>query len=556
MDWSAVTIIICVDVLMAMSLFLPLVIDVFFLLPIGAMAVSAYAFGYFSHKGPSWWLVALLAVLAGGATALVGGAFVIRMRSFAAAIATLAMVEIIQNFFVNFTPTGGAEGLTGVPLISTLWLVLALTVVAIAVLSFWYFSRSGVKARATGNDEVAAECSGINTRMVRLGVYGASGLLAGLGGILSVGYTGYVSPNQFGFDALNSYLVPAIFGGLGSPVGPVIGGMVTTGIPQFVVSLQNYAVLISAAVVLTLIVVRRGGLVTRSRTAERLVAVSWKRGGRRKEDWDKAGDAGAALKVEGLRKRFSGVTAVADVSFRANPGEMMAIIGPNGAGKTTLLNLLTGVEPFDSGRVEIDGRAVRVMPPHRAARLGVVRTFQNLRLFSNLLVGDNISARSPIRRAKAGAAQAGVDGLFAARIQSLPYGIQRRVEIARALALKPRLLLLDEPTAGMTAEESDDIAALLRHLRQKGLTIIVVEHNLRFIMGLVDRVLVLDHGEVLALGTPQEVQSDPEVLKAYFGVADAGDPPSAQSAEPGELVRPTVAAPGMTKPVSPKGDRP
>lgn len=543
MDWSAVTILVCIDVVMATSLFLPLVTDVFFLMPIGAMAVSSYAFGYLNQKMSAVWLVAVIAVVAGGLIASVGGAFVIRMRGFAAAIATLAMVEIIQNFFVGFKPTGGAEGLTGVPLVSTFSIVLSVTLVALAAVGVWYFSPLGIKARATGDDEVAAESAGINTRSLRLSIYAASGLLGGLGGVLSAGYTGYVSPDQFGFAALNNYLIPAIFGGLGSPVGPVVGGAVTTGIPQFVVSLQQYSLLISSVVLLLLIVLRRGGLIKRSRAAEHLMAFRWRR-----SQGTGAGDAvpaafdGAALQVVSVSKKFSGVAAVADASFDVRKGEVLAIIGPNGAGKTTLLNILSGVETADAGRIEVDGRPARVAPAHRAARLGIARTFQNLRLFRELLVGDNVAAGATFRTAKEAAARVGVDRIAAERVASLPYGLQRRVEFARAIATRPRLLLLDEPTAGMTAKESDEVSLLLQGLRGQGLTIILVEHNLRFIMGLVDRVLVLDSGQVIAIGEPHEVQHDPNVRAAYFGIAEGADDATSVLRDPKQATIPVRGA--------------
>ncbi len=247
------------------------------------------------------------------------------------------------------------------------------------------------------------------------------------------------------------------------------------------------------------------------------------------------------LHISGLRKNFGGVPALQEVSFDLAPGQLTALIGPNGAGKTTLLNCLSGVLPPDQGTIWFKGADLAGLPAHRVARLGIARTFQNLRLFPRLSVLDNVlcgltvqakdslwqallrppGLRHQERRLKLLALEAldmfGLTGKMDLPAGVLPYGDKKRVELARVFVSQPVLALLDEPVAGLNPEETAEIAGLLRQLRQKGKTMLLVEHDMELVMGVADQVVVLDGGKLIASGSPEEIRVNPLVLEAYLG---------------------------------------
>jgi branched-chain amino acid transport system ATP-binding protein len=250
----------------------------------------------------------------------------------------------------------------------------------------------------------------------------------------------------------------------------------------------------------------------------------------------------AILDVRACTKRFGGLVAVRNLTMSLNHGDLYGLIGPNGAGKTTIFNLMTGVYTPDEGSIELDGKAIHKQKPSTIARLGMSRTFQNIRLFRSMTVLENVTLARHMRkkqglldaimrtdRLKEEESSIGHDALELLKIfnldkragetaVNLPYGSQRRLEIARALATNPKVLLLDEPAAGMNPQESIELMHLIRSIRDKfQITVLLVEHNMKVVMGVCEKIQVIDYGETIALGTPKEIQGNPKVIEAYLG---------------------------------------
>jgi len=452
-------------------------------------------------------------------------------------------------------------------------------------------SKTGRAWNALREDETAAACMGVNVRRYRVSAFVTAAAIAGFAGALFASWQGAVFPQNFTMSETIALYCMAILGGIRSIPGIMLGVLILQVLPEVLRAYSIYRMLIYGFALVLLAVFRPQGLIGQG---ERLVGIgrrplpdsrtstqSWTRSsaGRIRARIDIQADTDAGIEVEaapvlaaapgptrtpvleasGLSCNFGGLAAASNVSFKACAGEILGLIGPNGAGKTTLFNLITGLVKPSAGEVRIQGQAATGLDPHRVASLGVARTFQHIRLFEtqsvleNVLAGCHLQGRSNVLGALArSTAHANQEAQAVARarealalvdtsllmreaslVRHLSYPDRRRVEVARAIATGAKLLLLDEPAAGMTPEEITTMVDEIVALRDQGYTIVVIEHHMDLIAAACDRVIAIDHGEVIAAGAPPEVAANPEVIRAYLGSPQTASAPISTSADAG-----------------------
>jgi len=407
-------------------------------------------------------------------------------------------------------------------------------------------SSFGRKIQAIKHSELAASAVGVRVHRDKVAVFTLSAGFAGLGGALFAHQQNYINPDNFTFFDSVFFLLAVLFGGAGTLLGSVVGAAVLTLLPEFLHDFDHYRLIVySVIILLTLYFLPRGVCGTlfpdRGAVPAELPGRSPSPGGIALAPRPPRDATVPLLEARGLRKAFGGVQAVADVSLAVAPGTIHALIGPNGSGKTTLLNAVSGVYLAEAGEIRWAGAPVRFLSPDQAARAGMARTFQTVRLFGGMTVLEHVlvgferryrtglwhamlrsgRARREHREVLAHArdllAFVGLAGFEHVPASSLPYGHRRLVEIARALAVEPDLLLLDEPAAGLIAEEIGALDRLIVQLRGAGITVLLVEHHMDLVMSISDRVTVLNYGRVIAEGSPTEVQADGRVIEAYLG---------------------------------------
>jgi branched-chain amino acid transport system permease protein len=540
-------------------------------------AVGAYTHSILLTK---YQVPGLLAVVAGVAAAMVVAMLVglplLRLRGHFLALATLGLGIIVSVVVRELEITGGTSGIFGIPKpefngrvydspAEFFWLLTPVVVIGLLLARNLVRSRTGRALSAVNDSEVAAECLGVNTYALRLRVFVLSAGYAGLAGIFYGYWVAVVSPEAAGFELSVQLLLMVVLGGLGTVWGAITGAVAVQAldeamrafIPVLVPGATGEVQLIGFGVVLVLLVILLpGGLAQLARrvtdrfrppaAAEPVAETAAASGLAELLDGGQRAEPGTdVLRVRGLTKRYGGVTAVEDVDLDVRAGEILALIGPNGAGKTTCFNMVSGVLAPSAGTVEVAGTRVEGRKPHTVARLGATRTFQNLQVFGsstvlgNIQVARHLRSRAGVLRgmlglagreekgiehaARAAVAALGLEADADRPVTDLPFGRQRLVEVARALALSPRLLLLDEPMAGLSGAERADLAALLRATREAGVSVVLVEHDVEAVMALADRVAVLDDGRLIALGEPDAVRNDPAVVAAYLGTDEEAD---------------------------------
>ncbi len=516
---------------------------------VGFFAIGAYTTAILTkHVGVGFWpaLVAagVLAAVVGGALALPA----LRLSGPYLAMITLAFAFVIEHGATEWRGlTGGANGIMGMPPVSVAGAALDSRALAAAiavataggVALFWLMSRSGwgYAMRAVRDAETAAAGLGLHTIAIRWTAFVVSAAYAGVAGGLFAPLTGFVSPETFPLITSIIFVLVVIVGGQGTVTGPLVGAVIVVLLPEALSALAEYRLLLFGALLFVVLLIAPRGVVgaLAARFAQapptpvpgRIdVAVLLERGSVVASD---------DLVVEGLARAFGGVRAVSGVGFTARRGSITSVIGPNGAGKTTLINLISGVTRPDAGRARLGARDLSGLPAHAVARAGVARTYQTSQLFAGMSVLDNVlvglqhgrlgSPMSP-RRAAASPDIAvaaslldfvGYAGSLDAPAGGLAHVDRRLVEIARALATRPAALLLDEPAAGLSADDTRRVGALLRAIAASSVAVLLVEHDMELVMDVSTHVVVLDAGLVLAEGTPAAVQADPAVRAAYLG---------------------------------------
>ena len=523
-------------------------------------------------------LVAIVIGMAVGAlAAALLGLPTMRLRGVFLAIATLAFAEAVRILLLNQEWSGGAQGMSVPKVVNP-----GLAWLALAVVAYWFWrqgpSRYGRALRAIREDELAARAMGIDVGRHRLSAFVAAGAVAGLYGVLWAFFVRLIAPEDFGFSAAIDGLVTAVVGGSTMFLGPLLGSAFLTMVPEVQRALGVEAgwirPFLASLLLLVVILFLPGGLASFLPHRLRVPTatgddVGSDHSGLQPRRHPTKGEPVAHL--VGLGKEYGGVHAVRDVDLEIRSGEVVGLIGPNGAGKTTLVNMISGLVRPSSGRATVLGVPVGDTAVHKVAAAGVSRTFQHSKLFArlsaleNVLVGGHLvsrptflrrllwlsSARRDEQEALEHAARClrrvGLLHVASSRASALSYGDQRRLEIARALASDPTLLILDEPAAGMNRVEAAALSSLIRSLAEDGLTILFIEHNVRMVLETCHRIVVLDFGQVIATGTPDEIAANPLVVEAYLGSEeeDTGDDEGGSIAA-GTLPDPTGGGAGIS----------
>jgi ABC-type branched-subunit amino acid transport system ATPase component/ABC-type branched-subunit amino acid transport system permease subunit len=517
------------------------------------LGVGAYTYAILINRDVSAFLAILAAIALAAALALLIGVLTLRVRHVYFAIATFGAAEIIRNIIREWTPvTGGGLGIRVPPLeifgrtyqgaAEVFPLAIGAVVLAFVVHQLVSASSLGRRMRAVRDDELAAGAMGIAVLRTELSVFVIGAAFAAFAGCLHAMILSFLDPSLLHVDLSVLLLAMLVVGGSGTAAGAIAGTIVIAIVPELLRFLENWLEFVYGAVILLAIIAGRSGMVGFAKTVWSKVRGLWRPAPTELglklgtfADYDFSLGPDGDLCIESLKKTFGGVTALTDVSTTFRSAEIHALIGPNGSGKSTLVNVVTGLYDADLGTVKLGERSLLGLQPHELARAGIARTFQHARSFVELSVLDNIlpmvetaglKGEEARREAIALLGAVGLGGTESRPVTLLPHGHLRLLEVARALALRPRVLLLDEPTAGLSTEESSQLSELLRSLAEAGLAVVVIEHNMPFVLRLATSVTVLEQGRVIARGTPDEIVVDPNVKRAYLGeesVESAGE---------------------------------
>jgi len=514
---------------------------------VGFYAIGAYTAAILTIKGVDFWIAFPLAGIVAGAIGFALALPALRVTGPYLAMVTIAFAFIVQHGATEWRElTGGANGLMNLkpPMLGGKVFAereMAVLAVLLAGLSLLFFYRLANSAWGKGmvavrDAEIAARSIGLNPVIVKTAAFALSAAFTGLAGAIFAPLFMFVAPDSFPFSQSILFLLAVIVGGAGWVLGPVVGAAISVVGPELLSSLAEYRLLFFGGLLLVVLwIAPEGVLGALARFTRRIdprpadttgfdVASIMDRKGERR-----------VLQISDVGIAFGGIKAATGVSFTAEPGKITSVIGPNGAGKTTVLNIVGGFYRPDSGSVKLGDEELAGAPAWKIARAGIARTYQTTKLFDTMSVLDNVliglrrgrlggmlalASSADDRRAAEGLlAFVGYHGPLATPAADLPHVDRRLVEIARALAMGPSVLLLDEPAAGLMRADKDALSKLLRRIAELGIAVILVEHDMMLVMGISDLIVVLDAGAPIASGPPAVVRRDPAVVKAYLGGA-------------------------------------
>ncbi len=552
----------------------------------GFMAVGGYVSALMTvnhHLAPIWGLVGglVLSMICAFVLGLAGS----RVRGMYLAVVTLAFGILVPSIATGMGSTGGPSGISGIPPFSVFgyafdtdkrffYLIFVLVAIALYFSSRLIKSHRGRLLKAMNEDDVGISAIGLDTRKTKITIFVASAAMASIAGSLYGGFFHFLSPDMVGSGVSLQLITMLVIGGTVSRLGPLIGVTIITFLPNLSQQMANIGPVVDGLLLVLFLRYLPDGII-----GVPMVAINWisarlglsaRLPSSVPTAVEEAISSGAghvppsapvvpasvngamamgeaepakrvALSISGLSKSFGGVMAVRDVSFDLEENTIGALIGPNGAGKSTLFNLITNLYIPDSGTVSLWGEVLPISRPHRAAEIGLFRTFQTSRVFEQLTVFDNVLLGG-VRLSRSGIVSSGMGTIAARREErelheramsilvavglsnqayepagNLPLAAQKHLDLARALMSGSKVLLLDEPGAGMNDAETEELGSMLLAIRDAGRTILVVDHNMALVMGIAEKVTVMDAGRVIASGLPEEIQKNPTVISAYFG---------------------------------------